>query len=302
MSEKIVEKNSEILYIYDAKLCNPNGDPDEENRPRMDWEKEINLVSDLRLKRYIRDYASDLGYSIYVRKLDGKSVKPEQIIKEEENKAKAINQEFDELKTFLDIRFFGATIPIKDETRTYIGPVQFNWGYSLNKVELIEATITSHFASAEKNQQGSIGKDYRVKYSFIAFSGIISAKRAQITRLSEDDVKILDRAMKEAIMLQATRSKIGQYPRFYLRVEYKDDKTFLGDLRDHIKLIEVEEKPRDIKDVQLDITELVRFLERHKDLISKIYYFKHDDLCLIFEGNIIEDIKEALKSFQLEEV
>ena len=44
-------KNSEILYLYDAKFTNPNGDPDEENRPRMDYEREINLVSDLRLKR-----------------------------------------------------------------------------------------------------------------------------------------------------------------------------------------------------------------------------------------------------------
>jgi CRISPR-associated protein Csh2 len=43
--------NSEILYLYDAQLTNPNGDPDEENRPRMDYERGINLVSDLRLKR-----------------------------------------------------------------------------------------------------------------------------------------------------------------------------------------------------------------------------------------------------------
>lgn len=39
MEKKIIDKNSEILFTYDAKLCNPNGDPDEENRPRMDWEK-----------------------------------------------------------------------------------------------------------------------------------------------------------------------------------------------------------------------------------------------------------------------
>ena len=54
--------NSEILFLYDAKLTNPNGDPDEENRPRMDYERGTNLVSDLRLKRYIRDYLADQGY------------------------------------------------------------------------------------------------------------------------------------------------------------------------------------------------------------------------------------------------
>ena len=50
------------LYLYDCKLCeNPNGDLDEENRPRMDYEREINLVSDLGLKRYIRDYLLQKG-------------------------------------------------------------------------------------------------------------------------------------------------------------------------------------------------------------------------------------------------
>ncbi|ADQ08236.1 CRISPR-associated protein, Csh2 family [Caldicellulosiruptor hydrothermalis 108] len=294
MEKKIIDKNSEILFTYDAKLCNPNGDPDEENRPRMDWEKEINLVSDVRVKRYIRDYADDQGIPIYVRKIEGKSVKPEEVIK-------SVGEDIDELETFIDIRLFGATIPIKKETRTYIGPVQFNWGYSLNKVELLEASITSHFASDEKKQQGAIGKDYRVKYSFIAFSGIVSARRAKETRLTEDDLKFLDRAMKEAIPLQATRSKIGQYPRLYMRVEYVDDKTLLGDLRDYIKLIEVVEKPRKIEDVQLDITALVEFLHKNKDVISKIYYFKHPDLCLVCDGNVV-DFKDAFGTFELEEV
>ena len=62
--------SSEMLYIYDAKLSNPNGDPDEENRPRMD--EEINLVTDLRLKRYVRDYFLDLGNELYVQKVEGK--------------------------------------------------------------------------------------------------------------------------------------------------------------------------------------------------------------------------------------
>lgn len=51
-----VKCNHEILFLYDACLCNPNGDPDEENRPRMDYETRRNLVSDVRLKRYLRDH------------------------------------------------------------------------------------------------------------------------------------------------------------------------------------------------------------------------------------------------------
>lgn len=74
--------NNEILYIYDAKLTNPNGDPDEENRPRMDYEREINLVSDLRLKRYIRDYLVMKGHDIFVRRVDDKPVTADRRIKD----------------------------------------------------------------------------------------------------------------------------------------------------------------------------------------------------------------------------
>lgn len=223
--------NSEILYLYDAKLSNPNGDPDEENRPRMDYERDINLVSDLRLKRYIRDYMVQEGMDIFVRRVDGKPVTADKRVKDLKD-----NSEKWMLENWIDVRMFGATMTVKGNTRTYIGPVQFNWGHSLNKVELLEAGITSHFSSEDKKTQGAIGKDYRVKYSLIAFSGVISGKRAEKTQLKPEDIKLLDRAMKNAIPNLATRSKIGQYPRLYLRVEYKDDQTILGDLRDYINL------------------------------------------------------------------
>ena len=156
--------NSEILYIYDAKLTNPNGDPDEENRPRMDYERDMNLVSDLRLKRYIRDYLLQLGKDIFVRRVDDKPVTADKRIKDLED-----SSEDWILDNWIDVRMFGATMTVKKDTRTYIGPIQFNWGYSLNKVELLEASITSHFSSSASATQGTIGKDYRVKYSLIAF-------------------------------------------------------------------------------------------------------------------------------------
>lgn len=232
--------NSEILYIYDAKLTNPNGDPDEENRPRMDYERDINLVSDLRLKRYIRDYMLQEGFDIFVRRVDDKPVTADKRVKD----LKDSSEEWI-LENWMDVRMFGATMTVKDDTKTYIGPVQFNWGYSLNKVELLEAGITSHFSSGDNKTQGSMGKDYRVKYSLIAFSGVVSGKRAEKTKLRNEDMKFLDGAMKNAIPNLVTRSKIGQYPRLYFRVEYKDSQTILGDLRDYINLKEKSESIRD---------------------------------------------------------
>lgn len=58
--------NSDFIFLYDATLCNPNGDPDQENKPRMDYDTSTNLVTDTRVKRFIRDYLKDQGHEIFV--------------------------------------------------------------------------------------------------------------------------------------------------------------------------------------------------------------------------------------------
>lgn len=289
--------NSEILYLYDAKLTNPNGDPDEENRPRMDYERDINLVSDLRLKRYIRDYLFNEGRDIFVRRVDDKPVTADK-------RVKGLKDSSEEwiLKNWIDVRMFGATMTVKDNTRTYIGPVQFNWGYSLNKVELLEASITSHFSTNEKATQGTIGKDYRVKYSLIAFSGVISGKRAEKTQLTNVDINLLDKAMKNAIPNLATRSKIGQYPRLYLRVEYKDSETILGDLRDYINLKEKNENIRDVNECTIEIDRLVSHLNNNKDKIKTIYYYLDSSLKLMLGDTEVARIQEVIPNISFEEI
>lgn len=289
--------NSQMLYLYDAKFTNPNGDPDEENRPRMDYERNINLVSDLRLKRYIRDYLMDMGHTLYVQKVEGEPVTSANRIAgfagdDKINIEKIANQ-------FIDIRLFGATITIKKDNKALTGPVQFNWGYSLNKVDLLESSITSHFASTEGNKQGAIGKDYRVKYSMIAFSGVISGKRAEYVYLKDKDIKLLDEALYKAIPLLATRSKIGQYPRLYLRLEFKDNETILRDLRSYIRLNSDDDSSiRDVNECSLDISKLLIYLEENMDKIDKIYYFNDDALTIVNNGEKIS-FEKAMKNFNL---
>lgn len=291
-------KNSEILFLYDAKMTNPNGDPDEENRPRMDYERDINLVSDLRLKRYIRDYLQNKGEKIFVTQLDGETVRPKGIVdklKKDLDKSKLEKEDI--LNNLIDVRLFGATIPIERETNAFTGPVQFNWGYSLNKVEVMESAITSHFSTGEGKTQGAMGRDYRVKYSFIAFFGVISGNRAKETLLKEEDLEKLDEAMVKSIPLLATRSKVGQYPRLYMRVEYKDAETILGDMRSMIELKEIKENVRDISEVEINIEELVNYLEYNSDKIKKIYYYKHPNM-KITNG----EFEDLLSEFNLVEV
>lgn len=61
-----VNFNSDFIFLYDATLCNPNGDPDQENKPRMDYDTSTNLVTDTRIKRFIRDYLKNQGQDIFV--------------------------------------------------------------------------------------------------------------------------------------------------------------------------------------------------------------------------------------------
>ena len=318
MSE-IVRKNSEILFLYDAKLCNPNGDPDEENKPRMDYEARRNLVSDVRLKRYLRDYwiALDteawkkLGFpekqDVWVRQIEDPNGNLSRVSAKQ--RINTLAQEFAKaqgkpsasvkkliedreflkwvLEKLVDVRLFGATMPVgEDEDKrgaalTLTGPVQFTWGYSLNRAEILpSSTISSQFAGreeGEKGQYGTFGKDWRIKYSLLAFYGTVSAWRAQYTRLKEEDLLLLDHSMVEALSLLATtRSKLGQTPRLYLRLEYRDDKTFLGDLRAGLKL-DPEEGLEDIKDVNLDFSELLAKIFAEKDRIENVVLWVHPD-------------------------
>jgi CRISPR-associated protein Csh2 len=259
----------------------------------MDYERSINLVSDVRLKRYIRDYLAQQGYEIFVGKVDGATVNATERIKrlfdhhESKVNINKLNNEEQNwmLDQLIDVRMFGATMPIKSvedkgSSMTFTGPVQFNWGYSLNKVNLVEsASITSHFGSESSNEGGAIGKDYRVYYSFLGFHGIVSGHRAEHTRFSEDDLKKLDEALIKSIPLAATRSKSGQYPRFYLRVEYNSPDFLMGDLRDLVNLNEIEGL-RSITEVTLHVRPLIDKLMDNLEGISNLYFWQDSNLTI----------------------
>lgn len=292
--------NSEILLIYEARNCNPNGDPDEENKPRIDPKTRVNLVSDVRLKRFFRDYiARSFGEQyVYVTKVSGRNVRADQRIglfgyergssEEIDNIIKAAKTEkakerIEKLaesvpQRCIDARLFGATIPIgagegRGAAKIFIGPVQFAWGFSLHPVEFIESsTITSVFSGREAAEQyGTMGKDWRLYYSLISFYGVVSGGRAAQTDLKKEDLLVLDDILWKSLMIEpTTRSKIGERPHLYLRVEYKDTETLLGDLRRFIET-EPKEPIREFKDVNPKFDKLLNVLNENKERISKIY-------------------------------
>lgn len=269
----MISQNSEILFLYDAQMCNPNGDMDYENRPRMDYDTATNLVSDVRLKRYIRDY---------LEIVKGKQIFITSNAKDAKERNKQIKDQKITHTDLIDVRLFGAVTAEEDRAEGhYTGPVQFNWGYSLHPVEMVDSsTITSSFSSGQ-----GIGKDYRVYYSLLAFSGSVNANAAVKTELKPEDLNLFDEAILKSIPLARTRSKIGQYPRLYLRVELKGKEYFLKDLRPMIKVGSEQQNIsqnmrliRKPEDFYLDVSMLASYLEAKKEIIQKIHFFKDDQL------------------------
>jgi len=278
---KTIENNSEILFLYDANKSNPNGDMDDENKPRMDKINKINLVSDVRLKRYIRDYLKNFkGQALFI----------DEEAKDSKDRGKQLKSKNMKFTDCIDIRLFGAVLAQKEDedkkgtNESYTGPVQFNWANSLNKVELQKSkTITSSFSSGE-----GIGNDYRVIYSLLAVSGSINTHNAEKTNMSTDDLEMFDEAMLKSIPLCKTRSKIGQYPRLYIRIETEKN-VILKDLREFIYL-EKNENLISIDDVKLDILELMSYLKKNKNLIKKLLIWK-DQKLKIYESDKIIDLE-----------
>lgn len=98
----IIQENSDFLFIYDATLSNPNGDPDQENKPRMDYDTSTNLVTDTRVKRSIRDYLKASGNEIFVDMEGDTKVSPD-------SKLKAVINRMLANETLVD-KFFGESV------------------------------------------------------------------------------------------------------------------------------------------------------------------------------------------------
>ena len=285
MSEAIKNRR-EYLFLYDVSFANPNGDPNDENKPRIDEETGRNIVTDVRLKRTIRDYLKDFeGLEIFVREIsdeEGKIQDAKARAKDFENNPEKI------LEKCIDVRLFGGTIPVetgkkKDSSITYTGPVQFNMGQSLHRVKLEFIKGTGAFASKEGQQQKTFREEWILPYSFIAFHGVANENAAKDTGLTDKDLAYLRKGMWEGTKNLITRSKNEQIPRLLIEVVYKDGvHSHIGELHRYIKIEsdKNDEELRSTDDFVLNIDRLLEVLEKEMDKIEKVLYKKDRNLRL----------------------
>lgn len=295
MSEE-VKNRSEILFIYDIRDGNPNGDPLDENKPRIDEETGVNLVTDVRLKRTIRDYLHNFkGQEIFVREVVYDNEGHVQ-----DGKMRAGNFDNDPkriLDECIDIRLFGGVIPLKEDSITYTGPVQFKMGRSLHRVSMKHIKGTGAFASKEGSKQSTFREEDILPYSLILFYGIINENAAKHTHLTDDDIKLLLDGTWNGTKSLISRTKAGQVPRLLLKVNYRRENYHIGDLDKMLKLTtEIpHENIRGTDDFKIDISDLVMKLASEKDSIRDIELCADDRLnfCKDGAGFSIEDLAAA---------
>ncbi|HAT1597699.1 TPA: type I-C CRISPR-associated protein Cas7/Csd2 [Legionella pneumophila] len=221
----VIKNRYDLVFIFDVKDGNPNGDPDAGNLPRIDVETGCGLVTDVCLKRKIRNYVSlvknpseltqpldksQMRYEIYIREkaiLNKQNERAyiaiggEERLKVEDKKRKG-GDKVEEARqwmclNFYDVRTFGAVMSTGINAGQVRGPVQLTFARSVEPVVTSEHTITRMAVATEKeaeNQEGdnrTMGRKFTIPYGLYRMHGFISASLAEQTNFNEDDLKLL---------------------------------------------------------------------------------------------------------------
>lgn len=200
----------DFVYIFDVQDGNPNGDPDAGNLPRVDAETGMGLVTDVCLKRKVRNYvqvAKELadGYDIFIKEkavlnnfID--AAHEEETVKSAKDKTMAAKDVM--CKKFYDVRTFGAVMSTGKNAGQVRGPIQLTFARSVDSIMTSEHSITRVAVATkdeEKKQGGenhTMGRKSTIPYGLYVCHGFISANLAKQTGFSEEDLNLFWEALK----------------------------------------------------------------------------------------------------------
>lgn len=208
-----IKNRYEFILLFDVENGNPNGDPDAGNMPRIDPETSLGLVTDVCLKRKVRNYikttrSGTKGFNIYVeegailnnqhleayKELDLKP-EPKKLPKDQE-KARELTRFM--CKNFFDIRSFGAVMSTDVNCGVVRGPIQFTFARSVDPIVQQEITITRMAVTSVKDAEKKdreMGRKHIVPYGLYRAEGFISACLAEKTEFTEADLEVFWEAL-----------------------------------------------------------------------------------------------------------
>ena len=268
MSE--LKNRIDFVYIFDVQDGNPNGDPDAGNLPRVDAETGMGLVTDVCLKRKVRNYVQTAkgqadGYDIFIKEkavlntlID--KAHDDSKVKDAKDKTEAARMYM--CKNYYDIRTFGAVMSTGKNAGQVRGAIQLTFARSVDTISTAEHSITRMAVATEKEaeKQGgdnrTMGRKATVPYGLYVCHGFISANLAQQTGFSEEDLQLFWDALKN--MFDVDRSAARGLMSAQKLIVFKHD-SVLGNapaykLFDLVKVKKVcEGAPRSFSDYNVTI-------------------------------------------------
>lgn len=259
----------DFLYLFDCQDANPNGDPDAGNLPRLDVETGQGLVTDVCLKRKIRNFiAQTTKNRIYFvegavhnnqhrEAYEKIGEKPEKKVKAEiKDKATAWMCE-----TYYDVRTFGAVMSTDVNCGQVRGPVQLSFARSIDPIIASEHAITRTSVTNEKDieKERTIGRKFTVPYGLYLTKGFVNPFLAKQTGFAESDLELLFTALENAFQFDqsAARPAGSMNPRALIIFKHDNE---LGKAPSHklFELISVKRKesvevPRSFSDYEVTI-------------------------------------------------
>lgn len=233
-----IMKRYDFVLFFDVKDGNPNGDPDAGNLPRIDAETGMGIVTDVCLKRKIRNFVLLIKggrrpFDIFIRErgvlnrlIDEAHEDKKVADKEKGEKTEAARQWM--CKNYFDIRTFGAVMSTGKNAGQVRGPIQITFGRSVEAVVPLEHTITrvavATEAEAEK-QSGdnrTMGRKYTVPYGLYRTHGFVSAHLAEQTGFSQEDLDLFWKALQEMFEHDRSAARGLMSTRRLIVFEHKD--------------------------------------------------------------------------------
>lgn len=263
----------DFVYMFDVQDGNPNGDPDAGNLPRIDAETGMGLVTDVCLKRKVRNYvqiAKELsdGFDIFIKE---KAVLNDEIDKaHDDSEVKGIKDAKEKTaaarrfmcKNYYDIRTFGAVMSTGKNAGQVRGPIQLTFARSVDAVATAEHSITRIAvatpgkAEKQNGENHTMGRKATIPYGLYVCHGFISANLARQTGFSEEDLQLFWEALKN--MFDMDRSAARGLMSAQKLVVFKHD-SVLGNAPANklFDLVKVEKNtdsaPRSFKDYNVTI-------------------------------------------------
>lgn len=204
-----VEKRYDFVFLFDVQDGNPNGDPDAGNLPRIDPETGMGLVTDVCLKRKVRNFVqmtqSPDTHDIFIREKGILNQMIDEAHEQESVKSKEKGEKTESARQYMcgryyDIRTFGAVMTTGKNAGQVRGPVQLTFSRSIDPIVALEHSITRMAVTNEKDasetgDNRTMGRKFTVPYGLYRCHGFVSAHFAKQTGFSDEDLALFWQAL-----------------------------------------------------------------------------------------------------------